>query len=100
MAYINLCNRNVDVEANENKVIFSKKEISLSKQNNGGSGHHHKGNRISDMRKNITAEDCYMQISEAAYYIAERRGFESGHEIDDWLLAEAEIKKRLQETLK
>ena len=30
-------------------------------------------------------------IAEAAYYIAEQRGFEPGHEIDDWLQAEAQV---------
>jgi hypothetical protein len=30
-------------------------------------------------------------IAEAAYYIAERRGFGVGRELDDWLQAEAEI---------
>ncbi len=27
-------------------------------------------------------------ISEAAYFLAERRGFEPGHELEDWLAAE------------
>ena len=27
----------------------------------------------------------------AAYYRAERRGFAPGHEVEDWLAAEAEI---------
>ncbi len=27
--------------------------------------------------------------SEAAYYLAEKRGFEPGHELADWLQAEA-----------
>jgi DnaK suppressor protein len=31
------------------------------------------------------------QVAEAAYYRAERRGFEPGCELDDWLAAEAEI---------
>lgn len=31
------------------------------------------------------------KIAVAAYFIAERRGFEPGHELDDWLAAEAEI---------
>jgi hypothetical protein len=31
------------------------------------------------------------RIAEAAYWRAERRGFESGHELDDWLEAEREI---------
>lgn len=30
-------------------------------------------------------------IAEAAYHIAERRGFEPGHEVEDWLHAEKEI---------
>jgi hypothetical protein len=30
-------------------------------------------------------------IAEAAYYRAEQRGFEAGHELEDWLSAEAEI---------
>lgn len=30
-------------------------------------------------------------IAEAAYYQGERRHFEPGHELDDWLRAEAEI---------
>ena len=33
---------------------------------------------------------CAM-IAEAAYYLAECRGFASGHEQEDWLAAEAEI---------
>jgi hypothetical protein len=31
--------------------------------------------------------------AEAAYYLAERRGFEPGHELEDWLAAEAEIQQ-------
>lgn len=34
-------------------------------------------------------------IGEAAYYIAEQRGFEPGHELDDWLAAEAQIHDQL-----
>jgi len=30
-------------------------------------------------------------IEVAAYYIAQRRGFEPGHEIDDWLPAQAQV---------
>jgi hypothetical protein len=36
------------------------------------------------------------QIAEAAYYRAERRGFQPGFEIEDWLVAEAETRQRLQ----
>ncbi len=30
-------------------------------------------------------------IALTAYYIAERRGFAPGHELDDWLAAEAQV---------
>jgi hypothetical protein len=39
------------------------------------------------------SEDTINQkIAEAAYYRAEKRGFTPGHEIEDWLEAEKEIK--------
>ncbi len=34
-------------------------------------------------------------VSEAAYFRAERRGFAPGHELEDWLAAEAEVQERL-----
>lgn len=37
----------------------------------------------------------HAMIAEAAYYRAERRHFEPGHELDDWLQAEAEISRLL-----
>lgn len=38
---------------------------------------------LEEMRRSMVAE--------AAYHIAERRGFEPGHEVEDWLRAEKEI---------
>ena len=35
--------------------------------------------------------DIEAQISELAYYKAERRGFAPGHEMEDWLEAEREF---------
>jgi len=40
-------------------------------------------------------DDRHAAIAEAAYYRAERRGFAPGHELEDWLAAEAQIEKRL-----
>jgi Protein of unknown function (DUF2934) len=34
-------------------------------------------------------------IAEAAYFIAMRRGFSPGHELEDWLTAENEVDARL-----
>ncbi|WP_295612731.1 DUF2934 domain-containing protein [uncultured Lamprocystis sp.] len=39
-----------------------------------------------------TSDDALSQaISEAAYYRAEARGFESGHELEDWIAAEGQV---------
>lgn len=38
-------------------------------------------------------EDAICLIATRAYYKAEARGFEPGHEMDDWLAAEAEVNK-------
>jgi hypothetical protein len=38
-------------------------------------------------------------ISEAAYWRAERRGFEPGHDAEDWFAAEAEIDALLSQSL-
>ena len=43
-----------------------------------------------------TATQIQAWIAEAAYYRAERRGFEPGRETEDWLAAEAEVLARVQ----
>lgn len=43
----------------------------------------------------MTAESRRAMIAEAAYYIAEQRGFTSGSEVEDWLLAEKQIDSAL-----
>ena len=40
-------------------------------------------------------EDRHASIAKAAYFRAEIRGFEPGHEIEDWLAAEEEVDQRL-----
>lgn len=39
----------------------------------------------------------HAMIAEAAYFRAQGRGFEPGHEIDDWFCAEAEIARACRE---
>ena len=39
----------------------------------------------------VSAEERQEMIAAAAYYRAEARGFEPGHEHEDWLLAEREV---------
>jgi hypothetical protein len=42
--------------------------------------------------ENVSADEISGMIATAAYYCAERRHFEPGHELEDWLTAEREIK--------
>ena len=46
--------------------------------------------KASAAPQSLTEEQRRAMIAEAAYYMAERRGFESGHELEDWLLAESQ----------
>ncbi|WP_031435006.1 DUF2934 domain-containing protein [Methylomarinum vadi] len=55
---------------------------------------HHLINIFPD---NLDEEILRSYIAEAAYYKAEKRGFEPGHELQDWLEAEKEIKECLSE---
>ncbi len=42
-----------------------------------------------------TVEQRHRMIAEAAYYIAERRGFSAGNPEDDWYEAEIQIDRAL-----
>ena len=48
----------------------------------------------SEVAEQAGNEDAYeATIAEAAYYLAEKRDFSPGHEKEDWLKAEQEIKQ-------
>lgn len=49
----------------------------------------------SGVQEEITAmkEQTRLMVEEAAYYLAEKRGFMPGHELEDWIQAEAQVKK-------
>ncbi len=49
--------------------------------------------------KTVTLEQRYAMIAEAAYYHAEKRGFQEADQIADWLAAEKEIDALLCSTL-
>jgi surface antigen len=46
---------------------------------------------------NLTPEQRRYYVEVAAYYIAERRGFQGGSQLEDWANAEAEIDRLLRE---
>lgn len=50
-----------------------------------------KGNGGSSKTSPVSPEQRYQMICEAAYYIAEQRGFQGGNDTDDWLLAELQV---------
>jgi hypothetical protein len=37
----------------------------------------------------------HRMIAESAYYLAERRGFQGGHSLDDWLEAERQVRQMI-----
>ena len=45
--------------------------------------------------QSIEPEQRQAMICDAAYFLSERRGFCPGHELDDWLTAEAEVDRAL-----
>jgi Protein of unknown function (DUF2934) len=48
----------------------------------------------SDARPNVVPINLEDEIRRLAYLLSERRGFEPGHEAEDWLAAEREVLQR------
>jgi Protein of unknown function (DUF2934) len=46
-------------------------------------------------RADLSPDELRKLIAEAAYYRAKKRGFAPGHELEDWIQAEAEVMGRL-----
>ena len=53
-----------------------------------------KREQLYDYSGSIDLDEFREMVATAAYYRAEKRGFEPGHDIDDWLEAEQEIRKQ------
>lgn len=51
----------------------------------------------SEPRANLVPINLEDEIRSLAYLLSERRGFESGHETEDWLTAEREVRERYQQ---
>jgi hypothetical protein len=48
----------------------------------------------SETRPNVVPINLEDEIRRLAYLLSERRGFEPGHESEDWLTAEREVRQR------
>ena len=46
-------------------------------------------------RADLSPDEVRKLVSEAAYYRAKQRGFTPGHEVEDWVQAEAEVMRRI-----
>jgi hypothetical protein len=51
--------------------------------------------RFTSLPPRRAPEDRQSLVAKAAYFRAERRQFQPGHELEDWLAAEAEVDRRL-----
>lgn len=51
----------------------------------------------TDARANLVPINVEDEIRRLAYLLSERRGFEPGHEAEDWLTAEREIRQRYRQ---
>ena len=48
----------------------------------------------TELRANLVPINIEDEIRQLAYLMSERRGFEPGHEADDWFAAEREVRQR------
>src|SRR5579864_8766328 len=51
----------------------------------------------NEVRANLVPINVEEEVRRLAYLLAERRGFEPGHESEDWLAAEREIRQRYRQ---
>ena len=54
------------------------------------------GESVNSAGAHIDAETRRQLVAAEAYLIAERRGFQAGRELEDWVAAEAAVDSRLQ----
>jgi len=50
--------------------------------------------RQSDAQADMSADEMHRLIQEAAYFKAKARNFAPGHEVQDWIEAESEVRLR------
>jgi hypothetical protein len=67
-------------------VLQSREVIQTGPRGNGNGG---------GSRAQMSPEEVYRLIQETAYYKAKARGFAPGHEVQDWIEAESEVRMRL-----
>ncbi len=51
--------------------------------------------KMTSLEQSNNEEEQQLMISEAAYYLAENRGFIPDHDLENWLEAEKQVKEML-----
>jgi hypothetical protein len=51
----------------------------------------------TEPRANLVPINVEEEVRRLAYLLSERRGFEPGHEAEDWLTAEREVRQRYRQ---
>ena len=80
----NITNENVSAGLDGGIASIVKEYLSSMKENL-------RNTPVHNIRNMNSKEDRQQRIATAAYYRAEQRGFNSGHEIQDWLEAEKDM---------
>jgi hypothetical protein len=52
--------------------------------------------RSNGARASLSADEMHRLIQEAAYFKAKARNFAPGHEVQDWIEAESEVRLRIE----
>ena len=73
------------IESSVESVAAASSEIQVTKAKTGRNG------RKAHTRANLVPMNLDEEIRSLAYLMSERRGFEPGHETEDWLNAEREV---------
>jgi len=71
----------------------------MKKEKTRGQGRSPIAEKVAPARRQL--DDCELQdlISRRAYELYQERGCEDGHECEDWLLAESEILREIEDSL-
>ena len=79
----------MNTEAKDTRKL--KRSVSKTKPANSREREHAEIVRMAAAQAQARATQRHDAIAAAAYLRAQQRGFEPGHELEDWLAAEAEI---------
>ena len=81
----------------DRKSAVARKPITrpLGERTAAGAKRQSSSGKAKDQRRRVDDGARRAMISQAAYFRAEKRGFASGGELDDWLAAERQIARML-----